>query len=220
MITEYGRSLYRSNFPIIVLPASVVFHIHSEHSLRHTRQYKHTAAHCHTSATRNSQDIMFTSICQSSLFHWREKASTVTSYHSYRERLTNTDGEPLYRATILALQHPIVSNARMSHNILSEFHLPQRSQYRHIWTLQHKWKYIIGCNISIFPYKLLSWTLTILTSLPTIACHQQYYSTSPIQLSASYAIVLFACTSCICKVLLYRISYASTSNNNSCCIVK
>ena len=81
------------------------------------------------------------------------------------------------------------------------------SQYHPIWTLPHEWKYIIGCHISIFPSKLPSLTLHVLTWLPTIACHQQYYSTSPIQLSVSYAIVLFACSTCICKVIYSTASH-------------
>ena len=168
MITEYGRSLYRSNFPIIVSSASVVFHIHSEHSI--------VTTHVNINIRQRTETWM------------------LLAYHSIK--CTYASPYPQWASfTSTSLYHPI-------------------------WTLPHNWRYTIGCNISIFPYKLLSWTLTILTSLPTIACHQQYHSTSPIQLSASYAIVLFACTSCICKVLLYRISYASTSNNNSCCIVK
>ena len=112
---------------------------------------------------------------------------------------------------VLLAYHRIICTYAFTISSVSLIHL-----HVTIWTLPHKCKYIIGCNISISPYKLLSLTLNILTTLTTIACHSAHHLHS----SVSYTIVLCACTSCICKVILNRISCASTTNNDICCIIK
>lgn len=73
--------------------------------------------------------------------------------------------------------------------------------------LPHKWKYVIGWNLSVFPYKLLSLILKILTSLTTIACHQQQ-SAHHLHNSVSYSTFLLRARHASKKVTPYHISCA------------